>query len=63
MKKRSNVPKWHHSGHSRSRADRAGLQIARKALGRVRSITTDNGYEFLDPEKIKAVVGCNVYRY
>ena len=35
--------------------------IARKALGRVRSVTTDNGCEFLDPEKIKAVVGCNVY--
>jgi IS30 family transposase len=27
----------------------------------VRSITTDNGCEFLDPGKIKAVVGCNVY--
>ena len=35
--------------------------IARKALGRVRSVTTDNGCEFLDPGKIKAVVGCNVY--
>ena len=35
--------------------------IARKALGKVRSITTDNGCEFLDPGKIKAVVGCNVY--
>ena len=35
--------------------------IARKALGRVRSVTTDNGCEFLDPAKIKAVVGCNVY--
>ena len=35
--------------------------VARKALGRVLSITTDNGCEFLDPGKIKAVVGCNVY--
>ena len=35
--------------------------IARKALGKVRSITTDNGCEFLDPRKIKAVVGCDVY--
>ncbi len=35
--------------------------VARKALGNVRSITTDNGCEFLDPEKIKATVGCNVY--
>ena len=35
--------------------------IARKAIGKVRSITTDNGCEFLDPEKIKAVLGCNVY--
>ena len=35
--------------------------LARKALGIVRSITTDNGCEFLDPKKIKAVVGCNVY--
>ena len=35
--------------------------LARKALGKVLSITTDNGCEFLDPGKIKAVVGCNVY--
>lgn len=35
--------------------------IARKALGTVLSISTDNGCEFIDPEKIKAVVGCNVY--
>ncbi len=35
--------------------------IRRGALGKVRSITTDNGCEFLDPDKIKAVVGCNVY--
>ena len=35
--------------------------LARKALGRVRSVTTDNGCEFLDPGKIKAVVGCDVY--
>jgi len=35
--------------------------VARKALGRVRYITTDNGCEFLDPEKIKTVVGCNIY--
>ena len=32
---------------------------ARKALGNVLSITTDNGCEFLDPGKIKAVVGCD----
>ncbi|MBQ6339831.1 MAG: IS30 family transposase, partial [Kiritimatiellae bacterium] len=30
-------------------------------LGKVLSITTDNGCEFLDPDKIKAAVGCNVY--
>ena len=35
--------------------------LARKAVGKVRSITTDNGCEFLDPKKIKAVIGCNVY--
>jgi len=35
--------------------------VRRKALGKVRSITTDNGCEFLDPKKIKAVVGCSVY--
>ena len=35
--------------------------LARKAVGKVLSITTDNGCEFLDPKKIKAVVGCNVY--
>ena len=35
--------------------------IARRAIGKVRSITTDNGCEFLDPGKIKAVVGCDVY--
>ena len=35
--------------------------ISRKAIGKVRSITTDNGCEFIDPEKIKAIVGCNVY--
>ena len=35
--------------------------LARKAVGKVLSITTDNGCEFLDPDKIKAVVGCNVY--
>ncbi len=35
--------------------------IRRGVLGKVRSITTDNGCEFLDPDKIKAVVGCNVY--
>lgn len=27
----------------------------------VKSVTTDNGCEFLDPERIKAVVGCDVY--
>ena len=32
-----------------------------KRLGIVKSVTTDNGYEFLDPNKIKAVLGCNVY--
>lgn len=35
--------------------------IARKALRNIISITTDNGCEFLDPDKIKSVVGCNVY--
>ena len=35
--------------------------IARKALGKVASITTDNGCEFLDPDKIRSVVGCKVY--
>ena len=35
--------------------------VKRGVLGKVRSITTDNGCEFLDPDKIKAVVGCNVY--
>ena len=35
--------------------------LARKAIGKARSITTDNGCEFLDPGKIKAVVGCDVY--
>ena len=35
--------------------------IARGAVGTVLSLSTDNGCEFLDPEKIKAVVGCNVY--
>ena len=35
--------------------------LARKALGKVRSITTGNGCEFLDPGKIKAVVGCDIY--
>ena len=35
--------------------------VRRKALGKVRSITTDNGCEFLDPDRIKAVVGCKVY--
>ena len=35
--------------------------ITRKAISNVISITTDNGCEFLDPDKIKSVVGCNVY--
>lgn len=35
--------------------------VRRGALGAVRSVTTDNGCEFLDPDRIKAVVGCNVY--
>ena len=35
--------------------------IRRKALGRARSVTTDNGCEFLDPKRIKAAVGCDVY--
>lgn len=35
--------------------------MARKALGKVLSISTDNGCEFLNPEKIKKVTGCNVY--
>lgn len=35
--------------------------IRRKALGKALSVTTDNGCEFLDPKRIKAVVGCDVY--
>ena len=35
--------------------------IRRKALGKARSVTTDNGCEFLDPKRIKAAVGCDVY--
>ena len=35
--------------------------IARKAVSNAISISTDNGCEFLDPDKIKSVVGCNVY--
>ena len=35
--------------------------ISHKAIGKVHSITTDNGCEFIDPEKIKTVIGCNVY--
>lgn len=35
--------------------------ISRNAISNVISITTDNGCEFLDPNKIKSVVGCNVY--
>jgi IS30 family transposase len=35
--------------------------IARKAINNAISITTDNGCEFLDPDKIKSIVGCNVY--
>jgi len=35
--------------------------VARKAVGKVRSLTVDNGCEFLDPDKIKAVLGSNVY--
>ena len=35
--------------------------IRRKALGKALSVTTDNGCEFLDPKKVKAVVGCDVY--
>ena len=35
--------------------------ITRKALGKALSITTNNGCEFLYPDKIKSVVGCNVY--
>ena len=33
----------------------------KKLLSNARSVTTDNGCEFLDPEKIKAVLGCEVY--
>ena len=33
----------------------------KKLLANVRSVTTDNGCEFLDPGKIKAVLGCEVY--
>lgn len=35
--------------------------VRRGAPGTVRSVTTDNGCEFLDPGRIKAVVGCDVY--
>lgn len=35
--------------------------VSRKAVAKTRSITTDNGCEFLDPGKIKDAVGCNVY--
>lgn len=35
--------------------------VRRGALGTVRSVTTDNGCEFLDPDRIRAVVGCDVY--
>mgnify|MGYP004664939335 FL=1 len=35
--------------------------IRRKALGKALSVTTDNGCEFLDPKRIKAAVGCDVY--
>lgn len=35
--------------------------LARGAIGNVRSITTDNGCEFLDPDRTGAVVGCGVY--
>ena len=35
--------------------------IGRKALGKARSVTTDNGCESLDPKRIRAAVGCNVY--
>ena len=35
--------------------------ISLNAISNVISITTDNGCEFLDPDKIKSIVGCNVY--
>ena len=35
--------------------------VRKKLIANVRSVTTDNGCEFLDPEKISAVLGCNVY--
>ena len=38
-----------------------GRMVSRRALGSPLSVTTDNGCEFLDPEKIRDVVGCRVY--
>lgn len=35
--------------------------LARGAIGNVRSITADNGCEFLDPDGTGAVVGCGVH--
>ena len=33
----------------------------KKLLANMKSVSTDNGCEFLDPDAIKAVLGCNVY--
>ena len=33
----------------------------RKTIGKILSVTTDNGCEFLDPESIKKTLGCDIY--
>lgn len=38
-----------------------GKLVRSGALGKVKSITSDNGSEFLDPKAIKRITGCNVY--
>ena len=35
--------------------------VRKKLIVNIKSVTTDNGCEFIDPDKIKAVLGCNVY--
>ena len=38
-----------------------GKLVRSGALGEVRSITSDNGCEFLDPRAIERIAGCKVY--
>lgn len=38
-----------------------GRLVRSGALGEVKSITSDNGSEFLDPRAIKRIAGCDVY--